>query len=188
MSPLNIIKIPLKTCVYYSVSACTCMHVCVSVFLVWVPEEPVGRWAPIGNVIEEDLQLVVIVKVCSNDCSDRRWHGKLLGCYILTHTHTYTQISINLYNDCYCVTVSKKTLWLNLHQRLCPSRISPMKWDSQWYFWNNTLNSSNHGPGLQGRGCLLFLSGNICTRISCVTFHLSHDYWVRANFNHIVVA
>lgn len=38
-----------------------------------------------GKVVEEDLQLLVIVKVGGNDCADRGWHGELgrgdvLGC------------------------------------------------------------------------------------------------------------
>lgn len=63
-----------------------------------VPEEPVGRGAPVSNVIEEDLQLVVVVKVCSNNSSNRGWHGKLLGCYVLEkkvtlvkHVSAYTE-------------------------------------------------------------------------------------------------
>lgn len=79
---------------------CVCMSECVHVCVisVWVPKEPVGRRAPIGNVIEEDLQLVVIVKVSDDNGADRGRHGKLLGCYVLrkkasmwyvseTHTH-----------------------------------------------------------------------------------------------------
>ncbi len=82
---------------------------CVCVFIsVCVPKEPVGGGAPVGDVIEEDLQLVVIVKVCSNNGANWGRHGKLLGCYVLrekkqthgtsvkhtrtqkyTHTHTH---------------------------------------------------------------------------------------------------
>lgn len=69
---------------------------------VCVPKEPVGRGAPVGDVIEEDLQLVVIVKVCSDNGANRGRHGKLLGCYVLrkkantwyiseTHMHTHVQ-------------------------------------------------------------------------------------------------
>lgn len=47
------------------------------------PEEPVGRGAPVGDVVEEDLQLVVIVKVGREHGADRRRHGKLLGGDIL---------------------------------------------------------------------------------------------------------
>jgi len=60
--------------------------VCVSYFFLSVPKEPVGGGASVGDVIEEDFQLVVIVKVCSDDGSDRRWHGKLLGGYVLRNS------------------------------------------------------------------------------------------------------
>lgn len=56
------------------------MFVCVC---VCVPKESVDRGAPVGDVIEEDLQLVVIVKVCSDNGANWRRHGKLLGCYVL---------------------------------------------------------------------------------------------------------
>lgn len=78
------------------------MHVCVS---EWVPKQSVDGGAPVGDVIEEDLQLIVIVKICSNNGANWGWHGKLLGCYVLgkkanmpvhqwkTHIllHTYTE-------------------------------------------------------------------------------------------------
>ncbi len=75
------------------------MHVlCVC---VPVPEEPVCRGTPVGDIIEEDLQLVVIVKVGSDDGANWRRHGKLLGCDVLrskntcatvnTHTHTHAE-------------------------------------------------------------------------------------------------
>lgn len=63
-----------------------------------VPEESVGGRASVGDVIEEDLQLVVVVEVCGDNGSNRGWHGKLLGCYVLrneryinAHTHSFTQ-------------------------------------------------------------------------------------------------
>lgn len=52
------------------------------------PEEPVGRGAPVGDVVEEDLQLVVIVKVRREHGADRRRHGKLLGGDILRRRTT----------------------------------------------------------------------------------------------------
>lgn len=63
----------------YSVCLCVCLFLSLS-----VPKEPVGRRAPVGDVIEEDFQLVVIVKVCSNNGANGGRHGKLLGCYVLT--------------------------------------------------------------------------------------------------------
>lgn len=66
--------------------ACICMSVSV---IACVPKEPVGRWTPVGDVIEEDLQLVVIVKVCSDDGANRGRHGKLLGRYVLRRKQTH---------------------------------------------------------------------------------------------------
>lgn len=43
------------------------------------PEEPIRGGAPVGDVVEEDLQLVVIVKVSSDHGAGRRGHGELLG-------------------------------------------------------------------------------------------------------------
>lgn len=44
-----------------------------------LPEQAVSRGATVGNVVEEDLQLLVIVKVGSDDSADGGWHGEL-GC------------------------------------------------------------------------------------------------------------
>lgn len=66
---------------------CVCVSPFESVFnvciYVRIPKEPVGRWSPVGNVVEENLQLVVVVKVCNDDGAHRGRHGKLLGCYVL---------------------------------------------------------------------------------------------------------
>lgn len=74
---------------------------CVCIF-ERAPKEPVGGGAPVGDVIEEHLQFVVVVKVCGDNSANRWWHGKLLGCYVLTahekpvrHTHLQT-----LYTHC----------------------------------------------------------------------------------------
>lgn len=45
---------------------------------VCVPKKSVGRRTPVGDVVEKNLQLVVIVKVCSDDSAHRRRHGELL--------------------------------------------------------------------------------------------------------------
>ena len=50
---------------------CACACVCVSVLYMSVPKEPVGGGAPVGNVIEEDLHLVVVVKVSGQDGANR---------------------------------------------------------------------------------------------------------------------
>lgn len=73
------------------------MGMCVC---VCVPEKSVGGGAPVGDVVEENLQLVVIVKVCGDDGAHRRRHGELLRGNVLatmthhgqsvTHTHTHT--------------------------------------------------------------------------------------------------
>lgn len=66
--------------------------------LVRVPKESVGGGASVSDVIEEHLQLVVIVKICSDNSSNRGGHGKLLGCYVLgkkvtslKHMHAFTE-------------------------------------------------------------------------------------------------
>lgn len=53
------------------------------------PEEPVCRGAPVGDVVEEDLQLVVIVEVRRDHGADRRRHWKLLGGNILRGRPTW---------------------------------------------------------------------------------------------------
>lgn len=53
---------------------------------VCVPKQSVGRRAPVGDVVEKHLQLVVIVKVCSDDGAHRRRHGELLRGDILETT------------------------------------------------------------------------------------------------------
>lgn len=78
------------------------MGMCVC---VCVPEKSVGGGAPVGDVVEENLQLVVIVKVCGDDGAHRRRHGELLRGNVLatmthhgqsvTHTHTHTQACLS---------------------------------------------------------------------------------------------
>ena len=63
-------------CEYVSVGVC--------VISLQVPKEPVGGGAPVGDVIEEDLQLIIIVKVCNDNGAHRRRHCKFLGCYVLS--------------------------------------------------------------------------------------------------------
>lgn len=53
-----------------------CGRLCVRVLLV--PKESVGGGAPVGDVIEEDLQFIVIVKVCCDNGANRGRHGELL--------------------------------------------------------------------------------------------------------------
>lgn len=65
--------------------------------MLWLPKEPVGRWAPVGDVIEEDLQLIVIVKVCNDNSANGGWHRKLLGCYVLKEekANTWYKYTVN---------------------------------------------------------------------------------------------
>lgn len=44
-----------------------------------LPEEAVGRGAAVSDVVEENLQLLVIVKVSCNDGADGGRHGELGG-------------------------------------------------------------------------------------------------------------
>lgn len=69
-----------RTLTIYSHTCAICVSGRVS---VWVLEEPVGGGAPVGDVIEEDLQLIVVVKVCNDDSANRGRHGELLGRYVL---------------------------------------------------------------------------------------------------------
>lgn len=41
-----------------------------------LPEDSVGGAASVCNVVEKDLQLLVVVKISSNDGANRGWCGK----------------------------------------------------------------------------------------------------------------
>lgn len=49
---------------------------CISV--EYTPEQSVGWWSSVGNVVEKNFQFIVIIKVRCDDSANRRWHGKLL--------------------------------------------------------------------------------------------------------------
>lgn len=72
------------------------MCACVRVL---APKKSVGRRAPVGDVVEKNLQLVVIVKVCSDDGAHRRRHGELLRGDVL-ETMTHTHLLVYLCGDC----------------------------------------------------------------------------------------
>lgn len=74
---------------------------------VSVPEKSVSGRAPVGDVVEENLQFVVIVEVCSDDGAHRRRHGELLRRDVL-QTMTHHKQSATRTYAC-CPSISART-------------------------------------------------------------------------------
>ncbi len=66
----------LAKCLFYVF--CTTQRCSLRMSVQYTPEQSVGWWSSVGNVVEKNLQFIVIIKVGCDDSANRRWHGKLL--------------------------------------------------------------------------------------------------------------
>lgn len=58
-----------------------------------LPEQPVGSVSSVGNVVKKHLQLLVIIKVCSDDCTNWGGGGKSSSCNVLRGEHIAIRFS-----------------------------------------------------------------------------------------------
>lgn len=58
------------------------------------PEQPVGGTAPVGNIVEKHVQLLVIVEVSSDDCANGRGISKSSSSNVL-HERTLSALAMS---------------------------------------------------------------------------------------------